>query len=187
MLNYSLKRTSEPAVQPVELSAVKAALRVSGSASDSELSSLVSVARRVVERDSRRSLITQTWQLKLDSWPVEGIRLPMPPIQSVTSITYVDTGGTTQTWSSDEYDVSTDDEPGLITLAYQQTWPTLRGDRRGITVEYVAGYGDTASAVPATSQRAVIEFVRMQYDGLYEELMESYKALVQGEMAGTYP
>jgi uncharacterized phiE125 gp8 family phage protein len=187
MLNYSLNRSSEPAVEPVELSAVKSALRITGNASDDELSSLVSVARRVVERDSRRSLITQTWQLKLDAWPLAGIRLLMPPVQSVSSIKYVDTGGTTQTWSSDEYDVFTDDEPGLVLLGYQKTWPTLRGDRRGITVEYVAGYGDTAASVPEALQRAIIEFVRMQFDGLYEELMESYKALVQGEMAGTYP
>lgn len=187
MLNYSLNRTSEPAAEPVELSAVKAALRITDTASDDELSALISVARRVVERDTRRSLITQTWQLKLDQWPLYGIRLPMPPVQSVSSITYVDTDGNTQTWSSDEYDVFTDDEPAVVTLAYQQTWPTLRGDPRGITIEYIAGYGDSHSDVPYALQRAIIEHVRMQFDGLCDELSASYQALVQSEMVGTYP
>lgn len=187
MLNYSLKRTSDPTAEPVELSAVKAALRIDHNNDDSELTSLISVARRAVERDTRRSLITQTWTLKLDEWPWPVIRLPMPPIQSVTSITYVDADGSTQTWSSDEYDVFTNDEPAVIALAYEKTWPTLRGDRRGITVTYTAGYGGTHASVPFGLQRAVIEHVRMQYDGLCDELKDSYNALVQGEMAGSYP
>lgn len=66
------------------------------------------------------------------------ILLPCIPLLSVTSITYVDANGATQTLSPSNYSVNLAE--GKIYLAYNQTWPTLRyGWNDRITVRFVAG------------------------------------------------
>jgi len=113
------------------------------------LDSLEKAARRRVETVCRRALINQTWRLKLDAFPAASeIRLPYAPLSSVTSVEYVDTGGTTQTMSTDDYTADTESEPGRITLAYAASWPTTRGIENAVIITYVAGYGTAGSNVP---------------------------------------
>lgn len=110
-----------------------------------------------------RCLVQQTWDLKLDYFPnhrnTEGgyqaayfagdaIRMPLSPLRSVTSITYVDTNGVSQTLSSSKYTVDTASEPGRIVPIYQETWPSTRGQIDAVTVRFVAGYAPGASASP---------------------------------------
>jgi len=187
VLKYSLTRTVEPTTEPVTLLEVKEALRVDHSNDDVDLSRLIEAARIAVERDTRRSLITQTWRLKLNGWWSGTIQIPMPPLQSVSSITYVDTAGDTQTWASTEYDVYTDDEPGVIALGYNKTFPATRGHYRDVTITYVAGYGDAETDVPEYLKRAVIEHLRMNYDGTCEQLQSYYDTMVASAAAGAYP
>lgn len=186
-LPYSLTRTSEPAAEPVSLTDLKAALNVDHSNDDDELTRLIEFGRQAVERDTGLSLITQTWRLKLDAWPCKAIVLHNPPVQSVTSITYVDTNGDTQTWDSGNYVVDTDSQPGLVTLAYSKSWPTLRGDNRGITVTYVTGFGDASTDVPYELVQAVMQRVRMEYDGWCDAVGQAYERIVRARQVGVYP
>lgn len=64
------KRVTPPAIEPVTLDEAKAHLRVDINAEDSLITRLISDAREWVERFLRRSLITQTWALYLDAFPV---------------------------------------------------------------------------------------------------------------------
>ena len=51
-----------------------------------------------------RALLTQTWDMYLDEFPCAGeIIIPLSPLQSVTSVSYVDQHGATQTWASANY------------------------------------------------------------------------------------
>src|SRR3990167_7420015 len=68
------------------------------------------------------------------------IELPLPPLRSVTSITYVDQDGTTQTLSSTLYTVDSSSEPARITPAYGEVWPSTRDQVNAVTVRFVAGY-----------------------------------------------
>ena len=187
MLDYSLGRTSNPSIEPVSLAELKSSLRIDHSNDDTELLSLIEVGRRAVERDTGRSLITQTWERKRDFWPGFAIELLHPPVQSVTSITYVDTGGTTQTWRSSNYVVDTASQPGLVRLAYSKTWPSIRGDKRGIICTYVAGYGDAATNIPYDLRQAVMLRARSVYDGESDELLSAYERLVDSNMVGVLP
>jgi uncharacterized phiE125 gp8 family phage protein len=189
---YSLKRTVAPAVEPVSLSEARDQLRISTNDDDTILAANIVAARQAVERDTRRALITQTWRLKLDEFPKKAIRLPYSPLQSVTSITYVPDGGGTTTWSASEYDVFTDDEPGLICPVFGDDWPEIRLEKRGITVTYVAGYGDSATDVPAELRQAVLLQVEMLYDGrpmfgTTSPIVEAYRSIVQAATVSEYP
>lgn len=80
----------------------------------------------------------------------EEILLPWSPVQSVSSVAYVDTAGVTQPLTvTTDYVVDTSSEPARIYPAYQCSWPSCRGQRNAITVTYIAGYGASGTAVPA--------------------------------------
>ena len=112
-------------------------------------------ATRHVERISRRQLITQTWREKCDTFTTSIVTLRKRPLQSVTSITYVDSAGDSQTVSSSLYAVDTDADPGRIVLGYQESWPTSRGHTNDVAYTYVCGYGDTGADVPSTLKAAI--------------------------------
>ena len=146
-----LTRTPAPTVEPITRAEAKAHSRVTVSDDDDYIDALIAVVRDRIEQHTRRALLTQTWQLTLDNWPTgrRDILLPWAPLQSVSSITYVDTSGTTQTWSSSNYTVNTGATPGRVRLKYDELYPSARFQPDAITVTYVAGYGATASTVPA--------------------------------------
>ena len=118
------------------------------------LQSLIQTAREWCEAYQNRAFITQTVKLTLDEFPKVFV-IPSPPLQSVSSITYIDTEGSTQTWSSDSYSVDTWSEPGSIVPAYSESYPAIRGDINSVAVIYVAGYGDAASSVPERVKSAI--------------------------------
>lgn len=188
MVPYSRKRTSEPAVEPVTVSELKDHLGLTGTEQDVRLSALIAAGRRAVERDTGLSLITQTWQLVCDgSFPADGIELLHGPVQSVSSVQYVDADGNTSTVATSVYDVDTASNPGVIRLAYGQTWPTVRGDDRGITVTYVTGYGDTIDDVPQELREAVKLAAQLHYDSPVAQLVNAYERVVAANRVGVYP
>lgn len=145
-----LKRTVEPASEPISVSKLKEHLRVDISDDNDLIAGYLAAARDYVENTTWRSLVTQTWRLSLDGWPACGeVVLPRPPLQSVSSIVYYDSEGASNTLASSVYDVDTDSEPGRVVLAYGQSWPstTLR-PMNPVQVTYVAGYGLAASVPP---------------------------------------
>lgn len=93
--------------------------------------------------------------------------LPKPPLVSVTSITYVDTNGATQTLASDQYLVDSVSEPGRVTPAYGTLWPATRDQINAVTVSFTCGYG-SAAAVPEGIKR----WIRMRVSTLYENREE---------------
>ena len=162
----SAVRTVEPQAEPLALDIVKAHLRIENLDVHDELlqSIYIPSATRDVEAITQRALITQTYVYRLPCFPVAGpLRLPHPPLQSVTSVQYVDGNGTTQTWDSDDYVVDTTSTPGVIEPVYGGSWPTARGDRNSVIITLVAGYGNAASAVPADIRHAMLLMIGDAY------------------------
>lgn len=156
------KVTTTPSVEPVTLAEAKLNSRVDLTDEDDLITSLIKVAREWCERFQNRAYITQSITLTLDEFP-DVFELPMPPLQSVTSIKYIDTDGIQQTLDSSVYDVDAQSEPGRIALAYAQSWPGIRGDINSVEVIYVAGYGDTADDVPERVKSAIKLLVEHLY------------------------
>jgi uncharacterized phiE125 gp8 family phage protein len=161
MLEYQI--TTQPDVEPITLDEAKLNLRVVCDADDDLITALIVAARRWCEQYENRAYITQTITAKTFWLPSE-IILPLPLLQLVTSITYIDTAGDEQTLSSDLYDVDVYREPGRVTKAYGESYPSLRGDINGVTIIYKAGYGDTAADVPQETRQAIQLFVAHLYE-----------------------
>lgn len=146
-----------PTVEPITLPEAKEHLRVLTSDDDSYISSLIKPTRKKVEYDLRRALITQTWIMYLDDFPVGGnlIRIPYPPLQEISSIKYYDTANVQQTWSSDEYEEDIYSEPARVGLVSGYPWPSTYDRLNAIEITFVAGYGDAATDVPGTIIQAM--------------------------------
>ena len=148
-MSYSV--TTAPAQEPITLSDAKEHLRVDYSDHDTLITALITVARRHVEQRLWRALITQSLTLTLRRFPTNGepIRLPGGSVQSITSIAYVDANGDSQSLTLPD-DIQTDlvSEPALIKPAYNTLWPGTRCQYAGVTIVYVAGFGDDPADVP---------------------------------------
>jgi len=152
-----LRLIAASAELPLTLAEAKSQVRETTSDRDTELTAMLGAA--VAQLDGRegllgRAMVTQTWELLLDAFPCGDIELPLPPLQSVTSISYVDEDGATQTLATSVYGVDTTCEPGVVHLKYDQEWPATRDERNAVTIRFVCGYG-AAAAVPERLKSAM--------------------------------
>ena len=161
----TLKLITAPATEPVTSSEAKSHLRVDTTADDTLIGTLITAARQHVENHLRRALITQTWELVMDAFPAgDVIRLPRPPLVSVTSIKYTDVAGSESTFSSAAYVVDTDSTKGRVVLKSGESWPSdTLAAANGVRVRYVAGYG-SAAAVPNPIRQAVLLLIGTLYE-----------------------
>lgn len=155
------------ATEPVSTSEAKAHLRVDTADEDTLIASYVSAAVKFIETQTG-PLITQTWDYKVDrEWPLVNnyysIYLPFSPVQSVTSVTYLDIDGASQTLSASLYQTVLSAPNPYITKAYNQDWPQIRDVPDAVTVRFVAGYGN-AAAVPAPIKAAILLMVGRLYE-----------------------
>ena len=136
------------------------------SVEDAYLTGLIVTCRRIIETILNRRMVTQTWELALDSFPAsDTMRISYPPLQTVSSVKYYDTDETVATFSDDFYHVDTYGEPGNVVLAYSQIWPTtVLRTVNGVITQYICGYGDAATDVPDEYRQAVKIFAGELYE-----------------------
>lgn len=110
-----------------------------------------------------RALLTQRWSVWLDCFPPV-IELPIPPLQTITCIKYVDINGDWQTLPSSAYRVSgAQSWRPEIAPAHGETWPSTRNVRQSVEVRIRVGYGDTADDVPEELLQAIRLLVAHYY------------------------
>ena len=141
-----------PAAPLLTTAEAKAHLRVDFADDDALIDAYVGAANDMLDArfgELGRALITQTWALIMPRFPASGhFDLPVPPVQSVTAITYFDTDNVQQTLAASTYRVTVKDEAARVDLVEGQSWPALFDRHDVVRVEYVTGYGDAGSAVP---------------------------------------
>jgi uncharacterized phiE125 gp8 family phage protein len=159
-----LTLVAPPAAAPVSLAEAKAHLRVLGTAEDMLIGALVTAA--TAHFDGRqgvlgRSLVTQTWEVRYNAFP--GVprgrmELPLPPLQSVVSIKYLDGLGTETTLDPAAYVVEPGHHTGRVRPSYGLTWPTARDEDGAVRIRFIAGYGGK-EAVPSPIKQAILLLV----------------------------
>ena len=178
---------STPA-EPVTAAQAMAHCRVTDQREEELFTRWVKAARRLVEKHTGRQLCSATWRLTMSAFPPGDIELERSPVQSVTSITYVDTAGDTQTLSTDEYTLDTTEKPPIISVYY--SWPsnlTSVYNPAAVTVDFVAGYG-AAADVPETYQQAILLQVAQWFEGRADpgEFSKAAEALCNLEWDGSW-
>lgn len=161
-MSYGIALQTAPSGEPVTRSEAKTHLRLDSGVTDHDtwIDNAITAARQFVERYTHRVLMSSTWDVTYDRLPCgqDALLIPVIPLRSVSSITYRDSAGDLQTWSSGNYVASIDREPGLIRPAYSVVWPVTRCQPDAVQVRVVAGYADTAS-VPQALKYAILMLV----------------------------
>lgn len=157
----NLRVITPPAVEPVSTTTAKSHLRVDTSADDTLIDSYIKAAREVGEGLARRAFITQTLELVIDDFPSDlKLKIPRPPLQSVTSIKYLDSDNVEHTFT--DYVVDARSEPGVIT--FNSTPGVALAQSGAVAIRFVAGYGASSSAVPSTFIQAILLSVAHFYE-----------------------
>lgn len=156
----SLVRTEAPLKDIVDIQAARDILTIETDEKDTEIKELIKEASELIEKEASIAFYTQTFRYKLDKFN-DVIKIPRPPLQSISSIQYIDDDGAAQTVLTSVYDVDVDSYPGEVRLAYSQSWPSHRKVDKAITINFVAGYASVAD-VPKVLKRAVkMQLVQM--------------------------
>lgn len=99
----------------------------------------IPAARRMAERFAGRAYAEKTLRLSLDAFPTNAIELAYPDVQSIESITYVDTSEVTQTLDASMYSLDATTMPGWVTPAYGEVWPETLDTPNAVKVTFVVG------------------------------------------------
>lgn len=158
--HFGLALKTAPVNDAVSRDDAKDFLRVDAADDNAIIDRAIESAIASTEAWLRRALITQTWYLYLDAFPTDSlcpIPIPLPPLQSIDAITYTDTAGDGQTWSSDDYQTDIVTEPGRVMPVKGGSWPTAQADTfNAVTIEFTAGYGDDDTDIPGDIQSMVL-------------------------------
>ena len=184
-LIQNLVMTSAPSAEPVSLDVAKVHCRVSLSytGDDAYILALIVAAREYCEKETRRSFVARTYELRMNGLPCRfasqagylrsferfpvytygEIRLPKPPLIAVESITYIDMDGNQQTLDPSQYQVDAGGVlPGTICPAYGQMFPQNRYQLDSARITYQAGYG-TPAEVPSGICQAMLLLIGHWY------------------------
>ena len=142
---------------------------------DPYLQMLIASARASAETQLHRYLISQTLDLYLDQFDDQ---ILLPPIQSVTSITYIDLDGSETTLASDQYLVDTKSQPARSAPAWALVWPPTRQQTNAVKVRFVAGYGSAAD-VPQSIKNWMLMRIKTLWDNRGEIAVGRYLSMIE--------
>lgn len=169
-MTWTIKQTTEPTYQPVTLAEARNHLRLvatDGShPDDSTVETYIKAATSYAESRTNKVYAQRTFTLKRDKF-AETMELPVYPVLSVDSITYVDSDGATQTMAASNYQVITDRIPAIVHL---EDVPTVDEDTlNAVTITVTAGVESSNS--PADADKvpdAVKQAVKLMIGHFYE-------------------
>lgn len=158
---WNIEVDTEPTEEPLAAEEAKLHVRQDDDDDDDYIESLITAARIHVENWLGKKLITQTLILHLDNFESgsQEIRLPYGPVQSVDTITYLDSSGASAAYTTFRAALG---EISRVTPSYGLTWPTTQPVTDAVQIEYVTGYGD-ADDVPKTIKQAMLLLIGHWY------------------------
>ncbi|MGI9460586.1 MAG: head-tail connector protein [Pirellulales bacterium] len=191
-----MKRTSSPQFLAVTLDEAKAHLRVSGSSQDALLTRLIESATEQLERDIERCLVQASWQQSQYGFPIDGkeILLNMAAASAISSITYVDSDGATQTVSASDYILDAG-RNAVVCLDDDNGWPetfVVPSERDTVFVNFTCGVTSEDCLPRLFKQAILLEVGRYYYDPAQENGVNtndgrSYENIVKKLVRSSYP
>lgn len=202
-----LSLVSGPALDVVSLAEARKHCRIDVTDDDGLLAGYILAARRFAEIHTGRVMLEQTFELAIDDgWPAlnvppycygspisappyyssrNRITVPLAPLASVLSITYLDLDGNLQTLAADQYRVirRSDRVRGWIEPAYGVAWPAVRAINETILVGFIAGYGSQ----PGTGSTPDLDLFRQAMLLLIGAWYGNREAVVVGQAPAELP
>ena len=186
-----LRLVTDAASEPVTLADAKAFCRVDITDDDTLITSLITSARKRVEKDTGLALLTQTWVCVYDRWPDQAqngmsgpwwdgvregpismlnssgvVRIPKRPFQSVTQIQIRDAYSSLTTVDPTLYFVEASDYMGRIIRKLGAVWPiVVMPPSSAIEITFKCGFDATPyTGIPDDLIQAVKFLIKNWYD-----------------------
>ena len=172
-----IKVVTAPATEPITLAEALQHCHCVTGVENAWFTRAIQVAREATEEYLKRALIQQTIEIYFDSVPELPLLLPRSPVISVVSGSVYDVDNDETALDITDFNVDTDSDPAIIDFNYGETWPsvTLR-DLKSVKFQYTAGYGTTASSVPAKFKMAMLVYINYWYENRASEMQEPPQA-----------
>lgn len=196
-----LKLITAPAAVLVSTADAKTHLRVTQTAENDFIDSLVLAATNLAEQHTGKRFINQTWEMVLDQFPMsangpwwDGVRegsieelfrggqcieVPIGPLSTITTITTYDAANASTVMSSSLYRADNSGLVPRIVLNDGQSWPTNIRNIGGVEIRFVAGYGATAASVPTPIIVAVKQLITHLFENRGDEGVEIPKTVMR--------
>lgn len=158
-------RTVAPTTYPVTLEEAKDHVGATGyEDDDKKIENMIAAATAMLDGYDGilgRALMTQTWKVTFPDWSYDALRLPLVPVQSVSSVKYYDSDNVLQTFApSGNWALYQDALSPFVSILSGVSWPTgLYNRLDAIEVTFVAGYGTKPDDVPAPIRSAILLIV----------------------------
>lgn len=150
-----------PAVEPVTIEDARAFLRLSSDSEDTILERLIKTARELVEAETGLVLIDQTWRLRVDRWPRSGrLALFKYPVTAITMVVAYRADGTAISLAPEDFQLHDGRRPQRLYLAPYPEASTFCG----LEIDFVAGFGSTATSVPEALKQAILSLTAHLYE-----------------------
>ena len=170
-----LNLIQEPTCEPITQTEVENQLRIVDLSAEADAIELfITAIRQQCESITRRALIYQKWSMSLDYFPLnrDKIEIPLPPLQTVDSIVYIDGNGDSKTLDSGLYRVvagqSAKCQPGYVIPVYGAVWPVALNDYAAVTINFSCGYGPISPATSTNVPKALMQWILINVANLYE-------------------
>lgn len=163
--NMRIRVKTAPVTEPVSIGEFKAFGRIDGTAEDVYLAMLLKGVRDAVEQYLGRALIEQTIVASMDFWPGQELTLPRPPLASITQIRTLTEDDVATAYAASGYFVVQNDWRPKVVIREGATPPQNTSRYQGgYEVEYLAGYGSTASSVPGMIRMGIMQWAIVGYE-----------------------
>lgn len=187
-IRHTIRIVTPPASEPVTIAEAKAQLHIGASddSHDLELAAMIAAAREEWERDTSTALITRTIEHRLPRF-VDTVLLTVRPAIAITSVTYVDSAGATQTVAAADYYLDIDE----VRFKPAFTRPLIEDRSEAVKITYTAGYGIDSRFCPEMDRMAI----KLSLANRFEDRdmisasgeRKAYEALVAKKMRPSYP
>lgn len=159
-MNYRL--VTGPATEPLTYAEVKAFLRLNDDSEQTFVTTLITIARQIVEGQTWRPLISQSWALQFDASELNLFisNINKAPIISIDSVSYYDTDNVLQTLSPTLYETDIYGNPARFRL---KSIPSVYDRMGALIVNFVCGYTN-AAAVPQAIKQAMLLIIGHLYE-----------------------
>lgn len=178
----------QPVTEAVSLDDVKAHIRLTSTIDDAMVTRLAKAARIRAEFISRRSLVYKGYVFTMDKFPSPGqdIRLPNPPLITLSSILYLDSDLEQQTWDAAEYNVGTKQSPAIVRPKSGHVYPIAADAPDAVEVHFYAGYYSDGYGSPSLPLPEDLALAIAQLAGHWYDHPEAFSSETQNAVPENY-
>lgn len=151
-----------PATEPLTYTEVKNFLRLNDDSEQTFVTSLITVAREMVESRIWRPLISQTWAMQFDysELGLNVYNINKAPLLSVVSVTYYDENNDLQILATNQYEVDIYGSPARFRFI---NIPKVKERFNAVQLNFTCGYTN-AAAVPLPIKQAMYLIIGHLYE-----------------------